>query len=333
MWLWHVIGWLAFISYEQLTRLLTHEQASSSWGMVLVIYLINSTVFYTNCTWLLPRLYGRRRYLFYSLAIVSLLVSYASVRSLLYFTSIHQSQLPYTIFTYWFLAFYRGIFFFCLSSSYWFAISTLRLEQQKSRQTIHLHAIERRLLETQLSFLKSQLNPHFLFNTLHALYAEVYPHSQQAADNIQQLAVLMRYALQDNEMGKIPLQQEISYLRSYVTLQQLRYRETLHLHFEVTGTDHFLLIAPLVLSTFIENCFHHGELNNSAAPLRITVDIRHNQLELRTCNRKRPDKEQAGHGLGLLGVRERLEHFYAGRYELRLLDEPETFTCHLILTL
>lgn len=340
----HMIAWLGFIGYEQAVFVLSGMSAPSIWTAFLN-YLLNIALFYLNGSLLLPRLYEQRRYGLYALAALALLTGYSLLRSGLYLhllpvLGLGITPLPATasdpatlLEYYWAQSFYRGTFFQLLSTGYWFAHRAVQLEVQKRRHEEALRVAERSLMEAKLAFLKNQINPHFLFNSLNFLYAQVYPHSEAAARGVLLLAETMRYALHEEMHGKVMLDQEVKHLHSYIALNQLRFNNQLKIDFVQEGSTHFLRIIPLLLITFVENCFKHGELTDAASPLRIRLHIIQNQLTFETQNKKRLGPKEKSTGIGLANTRQRLDLLYARRYSLTLADAPTYYTCTLVIDL
>lgn len=337
--LFHSLVWLGFFSYEQIIFFLTDTPQQSFW-LISATYTLNVLLFYANSAGLLPLFYARHRYWRwrYGLAVLGLLALYASLRCEIY---LHVAPLlgiptPGPVYSYsgfWSLAFYRGTFFQFASMGYWFARNAIQVEQQKRVQEQQLRVAERSLMESNLAFLKSQINPHFLFNSLNFLYAQVYPHSENAAKGILLLSETMRYALQEDQQGKVMLTQEVEHLHNYIAINQLRFNNQLQVDFEVAGSLHFLLIIPLVLITFVENCFKHGELSDPAHPLTIQLTVVQNHLTFRTRNKKRDGPKEKSMGIGLVNTRRRLALLYADRYQLTTHDEPAYYTCILTIDL
>lgn len=340
----HTLIWLSFIVYEQAVFLLSGTPPPSLVSM-LFNYLFNVGLFYMNSWVLLPRVYERRHYSLYLAAVLGLLGIYALLRTALYLYVVPAlalgagavtSMVPagITPFTF-FLAqsFYRGVFFALLSTGYWFAYRAVQLEVQKRHQQEELRIAERSLLEANLAFLKNQINPHFLFNSLNFLYAKVYPHSETAARGIVLLAETMRYALHEETNGKVMLVQEVRHLHNYIALNQLRFNNQLQIDLQQCLAIDYLRIAPLVLITFVENCFKHGELTDVSNPLRIRLELEQNRLTFETHNRKRLGPKERSTGIGLANTRQRLDLLYPGRYTLTLDNAAEHYTCRLVIYL
>jgi sensor histidine kinase YesM len=327
----HLLIWVSFGIYEQYSLFFINNYRFSLFFIVLN-YELNALLFYTNSDWLLPRLAGRRRYVSYALLMLPAVALYALARAKLNFSSL-APPLPYTFVQQWIASLYRGAFFLFISTGYWFARRAVQLERHKREQEHQLRVAEKNLHEANLAFLKSQINPHFLFNSLNFLYAQVYPHSEPAAQGILLLADTMRYALHENSAGKVPLGQEVQHLHNYIAMNQLRYNHQLQVQFEEVGSGQFALILPLVLITFVENCFKHGELADPAHPLRIRLAVAPGQLAFETHNRKRHGPKENRAGIGLANTRARLELVYPGRHRLTITDAPDFYTCHLTLDL
>ncbi|MCA8832860.1 sensor histidine kinase [Hymenobacter pini] len=333
----HVLVWLGFALYEQSVFFFTDASQITILPLILN-YGLNIALFYTNSNVLLPKLYGRRQYTGYAAAAVLLLALYGLLRAELYTTWLPAVGYPvtgpaYSYGRFWVLAVYRGMFFQLVSTGYWFALNAVRLEKQRRQQEEQLRATEKSLLEANIAFLKSQINPHFLFNSLNFLYAQVYPHSENAAKAILLLSETMRYALHEDNNGKVMLSQEVKHLQNYIAINQLRYNNQLQIDFVISGNVQFLMILPLVLITFVENCFKHGELADAQNPLVIRLTTVQNQLTFQTRNKKRLGPKERSTGIGLVNTRQRLEMLYKDRYTLLINDEPDYYTCTLNIEL
>ena len=337
--LFHAFAWLGFFGYEQTTLFFTGGTEHKAW-LIVATYLLNVALFYANSNWLLPWFYKQSGHWIwrYLPVVVVLLTAYGVVRCELYLHLAPALKTPtpgpaYTYQGYWLLAVYRGTFFQFASMGYWFARNAIQVEQQKRAQEQQLRVAERSLMEANLAFLKSQISPHFLFNTLNFLYAQVYPHSENAAKGILLLSETMRYALSEDHQGKVMLDQEVKHLHNYIAINQLRFNNQLQIDFEVSGTIHFLMIIPLVLITFVENCFKHGDLSDPAHPLTIRLAVVHSQLTFMVRNKKRDGPKEKSMGIGLVNTQRRLSLMYEGRYHLTISDEPTYYACTLTIAL
>ncbi len=334
----HLSIWLFYILYES-SLLLFIDSARFNYAEVALNFLLYAMLFYSNGHVLLPRLYARRRYLAFGATMLALFAVYAALRGVVNMAllpALGQNMLrPVSSEKlFWAQTVSRGIYFLMLSFAYWFARNAIGLERRQRQQQVQLRLTEKSLLEAEVAFLKSQINPHFLFNALNFLYAQVYPLSEDAARSILLLSTIMRYALKETgENGKVMLEEEVHHLQNYITINQLRFSNRLQIQFEVDGCCEFLMILPLVLITFVENCFKHGELADPAAPLIIRLRLDNNRLFFYTHNKKRLGPKEKTTGIGLANTRKRLDVIYPNRYSLEVDNAPDSYTCTLHLEL
>ncbi|SET28930.1 sensor histidine kinase [Hymenobacter actinosclerus] len=336
--LYHLTAWAVFILYEVLIGVAI-SPASVSLLETGMGFCINAMLFYANCLVLMPWLFARRRYLLYFLSLLGLLACFIMLRHILkvgLFPLLSIPSINPVISLQVFIAesLYRGMYFLLPSIGYWFVGNTIQLEKQKLEREHELRVAEKSLMEANISFLKNQINPHFLFNSLNFLYAQVYPHSEKSAKGILLLSDIMRYALKEgDDHGKVMLEQEIQHLHNYIDINQLRFNNLLQVQFEVSGSLQFTMILPLVLITFVENCFKHGDLSDPHNPLKIQLRVMNNELTFYTHNMKRNGPKEKSMGIGLANTKQRLSLTYPKRHTLTILDERDYYCCHLTIAL
>ncbi len=168
--------------------------------------------------------------------------------------------------------------------------------------------------KTELAFLRSQINPHFLFNTLNNVYTLVYQKSDKALEAMEKLTALLRYALYEND-EQVPLEREVKYINDFVSLQRLRYGYQVQLQFEVTDNLDGLLIPPFALIPFVENAFKHGELRDPERPVLIRLERTPEALAFHTRNTVRAQQKDQVGGIGLANIRKRLSLIYEDQHE------------------
>lgn len=192
---------------------------------------------------------------------------------------------------------------------------------------------EEEKLHAELAYLKAQINPHFLFNTLNSIYAMALGRSEQTAGAIVQLSSMMRYVLVEAGKEKVPLESELAYLTDYIQLQQTRFEGSLEVVFEIKGWPDGRQICPLLLIPFVENAFKYGVNPEAPSAIGIGIDIGDHGLQLRVTNNKVAviPNDSPG-GLGISNTRRRLQLLYPGRHSLIIEDEPGTFTVLLNLS-
>jgi two-component system, LytTR family, sensor kinase len=209
---------------------------------------------------------------------------------------------------------------------------------QQASQRLHQTAqqLEKEKLEAELKLLKSQINPHFLFNTLNNLYALTLQHSHKAPEMVYKLSQLMSYMLYDSNQMEVSLKKEIQYIQNYIDLEKVRYDTRLDVSLNVYDVPDTIHIAPLLLLPFVENSFKHGVSNQlSGGWIRIDILIQENTLVLKVENSKNifPAEDKPVSGIGLQNVRKRLDLIYSDCYSLQLLDEDETYLVILKITI
>jgi two-component system, LytTR family, sensor histidine kinase AlgZ len=197
--------------------------------------------------------------------------------------------------------------------------------------------IENEKLTSELRFLKAQINPHFLFNTLNNLYYLAFTNSPNTPEVIDKLAQMMRYMMYDTNNARVPLSKEVDYMKNYISLEKLRLSEEIPIKFEVQGNTDTVSIAPLIFITFLENAFKHG-VSSSAADAWVNVSI---QLNGKACNYTVENSKMAEtgktvtekSGIGLQNVKRRLDLSYPDNYELNVEETENRYAVELKLNL
>ncbi|MCC2545816.1 histidine kinase [Hymenobacter sp. BT175] len=200
--------------------------------------------------------------------------------------------------------------------------------------TIRKEQLEKQAVEAELYYLKSQINPHFLFNTLNNIHTLVYKQAPAAPEAVMHLASLMRYMIYESNAATVPLAREISYLRDYVSLQQLRYKNSPVADLQLAGEAESCSIAPLLFIHLLENAYKHSPARLEPGDLKVRVEMREDSLTFSVQNpiaqkAARPLEEPGG--IGLPNVRKRLALLYPGQHTLTIQNTGSTFT--VILTI
>lgn len=204
---------------------------------------------------------------------------------------------------------------------------------------------EKILLQTQvvskvaeLSNLRSQINPHFLFNALNTLYSvSLKENAEKTADGIQKLGDMMRFMLNENHQDRIPLSKEIEYLNNYIDIQRMRIDENHHIEIKVNiqNSEREIFIAPMLLNPFVENAFKHGISFRNPSWIFITLTHDAQKLYFKVHNslhaKQENSPEQENNGIGLENVRKRLELIYPNRYSLDIQASDNDYFVSLIL--
>jgi len=188
-------------------------------------------------------------------------------------------------------------------------------------------------LDAELSYLKAQINPHFLFNTLNSIYSLAIDKSDNTAPAVAKLSGMMRYVITDTAKEFVPLEKEIAYIKSYIELQRIRFGETIHLFFDVNGSPGGKQIAPLLLIPFIENAFKYGVNAEENSTIRIHIFIDENKLNMEVQNNKVnvQMKHEDKTGTGIANTQSRLQLLYPARHFLKITDIEKEFLVSLTL--
>lgn len=194
---------------------------------------------------------------------------------------------------------------------------------------------EKARLNAELSYLKAQINPHFLFNSLNSIYALAIEKSDDTADAVVRLSGLMRYVISEASQDFVPLSKEIEYISNYISLQETRISAQTKFSFSVSGDVNGKQIAPMLMIPFIENAFKYGINPDEDCDVRIEIVINEKELHLLVQNRKVAVyiSEDAIGGMGIENARRRLQAVYPGRYILDLSDKNELYSVNLKILL
>ena len=204
-------------------------------------------------------------------------------------------------------------------------------EQQEEK-----YKIEKQNLEKELNLLKAQLHPHFLFNTMNNLYALSLENKTKTSEGIAKVSDLLRSVLYECNEREIPLEREIGIIKNYIELEKMRYGDRIHVDFKVEGDVTRMKIAPMILFTFVENCFKHGCSPDPDQPyIDIGIKLHNGEFQFLSCNsqpKHQPvNKTKKEGGVGLANVRKRLEILYPGKYELNCKGDEMCYNVSLTL--
>ena len=292
--------------------------------LILGYGCLNIAIFYSSYFGVTPMILNRRKYYkgfsrLLIIVVISIAVKYGIAliyeSDVMYYGENHDKR--YTDSQYLWSAGLVSLFFILLSFC-------LRLTNNYFLQEREKRMLENEKLTAELSFLKSQINPHFLFNSLNNIYSLTYHKSDKAPEAILKLSRIMRYMLQESDDDKVQLKDEIAYMENYISLQQLRFKETLAIDYKINIESLELRIMPLLLISFLENAFKHGVVTNKEYPIRILIEVVNNRLHFKVSNFKNKSNKDQTSGIGLENLKRRLELGYPDRYTL-MVDDKELF--------
>ena len=323
----HVVLWVAFGSW---IFYLASSKQPITVGKALdliVGLLIPLIIFYFNWYVLISKYLARNKILLYLAVVMATLFAIALIQApidyyifrkynpgmaTLYST---ERMIQYVV---------SGLVVVFISSALKVTANYIRNEQLNKE-------LETQKLTAELAYLKSQVNPHFLFNTLNNIYSLAYKQSPDTPDAIMKLSLLMRYMLYESNDTLVDLEKEVDHIHNFIDLQKLRLRETSGIRFTIQGNLAGKQIAPMLLMTLVENAFKHGLVSKNEIGITIDLKVEKERLIFSTVNNTSTHKKREFGGIGLENLKRRLNLLYANRHKLTLQENEGTFYATLKL--
>ncbi len=328
---WHVFFWVCIISFLGFV-IHANTKLSSAYMLVLLLFgVIDISLFYLNYLLLIPRFLDKKNYALYAASIVVALLLYGVGKY-----GVGLIFKPYVLVRGKHEVIGFGEFFFNTSFTnliFLFLSAVLKFTADWFLNERIQRDLENQRLTAELAFLKSQINPHFLFNSLNSIYSLAYQRSETTPEAILKLSEIMRYMLYECNDNKVGLDKELQYLHNYIDLQKIRFGNKAFIDFKVQGNIGQQQIVPLLLIAFIENAFKHGVANNPATPIRLLIDVQDAHLHFYIQNKKHTNNRDDAGGIGLNNVKRRLDLLYPGKYNLDIRDDAAAYTVELSLVL
>lgn len=215
-----------------------------------------------------------------------------------------------------------------------FKLLKLNLEQSNKNTELQAKILEAQLKikQQELNYLKMQIHPHFLFNTLNTLYGFALKKSENTPDLILKLSNLLDYVLYQVNKPLVELKDEINHIKDYISLEQMRFNDTLDIDFKSEKCTTSTEIAPMLFLPFVENSFKHGKIVNGT--LKISIDFSCNDKSINFSIKNSHEKNQSTkHGIGLENIKKRLELLYKNSYDLDISETINTYNVQLKLYL
>lgn len=300
--------------------------------VIFVVFgIVNIGLFYLNFLYFIPKFLDKKKYRYYTIALISSILIFSLGKYGLtmlfkeYMVS-HANEKPTTFWTFLVGSALTSVFFLFLSTALKFGIDWF-LNERIQRD------LENQRLSAELAFLKSQINPHFLFNSLNSIYSLAYQKSDTTPEAILKLSEIMRYMLYESNDNKVDLSKELQYLQNYIDLQKIRFGNKAFVDFKISGEVTNQKIVPLLLIAFIENAFKHGVANDPSSPIRLLINLDATKLHFYMENKKHAMNRDNEGGIGLNNVKRRLDLLYPGKYTLTIVDKADIYTCELSIVL
>lgn len=344
--LYHIPFWLAYhilwwtVTIGSFTAVVQNIFFSAYFIKFLFYVIFEAAGVYLNLYYLMPKLLDKGKYVSYiSMVLLTILVVALCIVTGYYASSWLSGNSMETMYgrsmdDFW--------FFFkinTLPSSV--ASMTLGMSVKLAKKWIetkkHQQLLEKEKLETELKFLKSQFNPHFLFNSINSIFVLIHKNPNMASESLAKFSDLLRYQLYECNEAEIPLNQEIRYIENFIELEKLRQDNDVELKLNIERVNGHLNIAPFILMPFIENAFKHIPKRKDADNwINIDLLVDHGILKLSVRNSvsahyKNSDEPIPYKGLGLKNVQRRLALLYAGKHALQIQQKEESY--HVTLSL
>ena len=332
---YHAVGWLILLVTLVLMDLRFSDfpfaTVIASQSINLLFYMV---VVYINLMHLFPNYLRKGKYWRYLLLLLGLTLMITPIKLVTKFiifsgNGVMQADILDNMDLY----FLSMFFVLCSSTVGKIMVDWVTQNRKKVR-------VENESMQSELRFLKSQINPHFLFNTLNSLYALTLKKDDKAPDIVIKLSEMMRYMLYECNEPRVPLRKEINYLKNYLDLERLRQRKGIEIKLDVSGSVSDQMVAPLLLIPFLENSFKHGvnaAIQDGFVHARLRVENRSIHFELENSKGSVMPTQVHGNrpsgGIGLVNVRRRLQLLYPDAYDLSVEETPNTYTVRLDLDL
>ncbi len=327
----HILGWILFLGHRYLSYFADGDVNFKSTAVLISYDLILMGVFYLVYFYLAPWLF--KNYSLLRLAMISIIgitvfvLTRYLVQEVLFdiflgFTNYYNRSFTYFVWdNLWrgFLPVLGGSLVFLIERKV--ASDKVRLQLQKEKS------------DAELANLRSQINPHFLFNTMSFLHTEAYLVSPPLADTIMQFSDVLRHSVESAKEKKVTLTSEIQLLKNFISLFEKRFGDQCFVQFESMVEHPEILVEPLLFLPFVENAFKHGKFNDPQNPVRLEIIEKDKQLSFSCYNISGEKQKDYSSGIGLENVRKRLDLLYPDKYELQINDESKQFNVYLQIEL
>lgn len=323
----HITFWVSYIVFVLLQYALFEEDMNygSAIGSLTFTALIDISASYFTVYYLLPKFLFKRKYWqFAVMFIFSAMVAILAQRAMMYFITMplfYPQKITDVPQSFWrinpiysFFNIYTVVGFFASVKllKYWYKSQQLRTELENKNKT------------SELALLRTQLNPHFLFNTLNNIDSLILTNPDKASDSIIKLSDIMRFMLYDTNTDQVSLEKEVNYLESYISLQQIRLKDPSFVRFSKEGSCVGKTIAPMLFIPFVENAFKHGQKNVKAPGIEIHLNCSAESLKFDVVNhvdRSNLINKDSTQGIGLANTKRRLELLYPKRHEFNIRED------------
>lgn len=328
----HILCWTLLLGYYYIGDIIKNNWRDDVWHFDVTMNFLHIVEFYICYLWVYPCYLRKSKIPQLIGGVAFTMTVFISLRYLLeevlnrHFFGFGNYGEGTTTFYYILDNIYYGTSYIVIAAAVWSTQNAFRNEKMNQQLRVEAEKAE-------LSFLKSQINPHFLYNTLNYIYSLALPVSDKLAEAVIRLSDLMRYTLTESPDGKVSLLKEVDYLESYVELFRMRFDPLFYVNFEVEGVTEQQRMAPLLLISFLENAFKHGVLNDPDHPIRIEIKVIRQELRVTLFNKINQNQKDHSSGIGLMNVQRRLYLIYPGKHDLEIQNDGKSYQVNLRIEL
>lgn len=329
---WHVAIWVGLVAFFVFMWYNNNHRNFTAAAVLFVLFGgINISLFYFNYLVLIPHYLDKKKYKTYALLVLITIAVYGigKLGVAIIFKPYVLERMKGEVISYgdyMISTVFVSLIFIFLSIVLQFSLDWFMNERVQ-------RDLENQRLTAELSFLKSQINPHFLFNSLNTIYSLAYQRSETTPEAVLKLSEIMRYMLYECNDNKVDLEKELKYLQNYIDLQKIRFGNKAFVEYTVNGNVSHQRIVPLLLISFVENAFKHGVANDPDHPIILTLNVTDDHLDFYVYNKKHQHNRDAAGGIGLNNVQRRLNLLYPDKYKLNIQNGEDAYSCELSLVL
>ena len=332
----HMLLWLAvwfyyvyFFSYGSNNKDFTFWLSSCLLPVTMfTTYLVS---YYLIPKYLVKKRYGTfTLYVLYTIIISSYLIIMSIFGCFIILSAVDVDNMPLLSRNFWFVI---ALVYLVVA-----AVSALRIMQLGQQSIAKARVLEREFLEgklklkeQELSYLKKQIHPHFLFNTLNTIYGLSMRKAQQTPEVILKLSNLLDYLLYQVNKPLVPIADELAHIQEYIDLEHIRFQDTMQVHIAINVAHKSLEIPPMLLIPLVENAFKHGAIIDGKLIIKVDCSLNNDLFLLQVTNSYRLDSKQEKTGIGLENLNKRLTHYFADRYALEAQVDAGMYTAKLTI--
>jgi hypothetical protein len=305
----HIILWILL---TLLVVVQLQAEGDIRWVTVTAGFIVTGLFIFYGHFILLTRYMGKKQKGAYLARLAGIILTAPALFLLFHLQKLHTRDLLFG---------YYGMALVLIVPIFLFLGWLARVTQNLVFNTIKKEQLEKQAVQAELYYLKSQINPHFLFNTLNNIHTLVYKQAAAAPEAVLRLASLMRYMIYESNAHAVPLSRELVYLKDYMGLQQLRYKNAAVAHLDVIGDTETCFVAPLLFIHFLENTYKHSPAHLQPGDIQVKVEIKENTLIFSSQNPAAAKQRKMLHepgGIGLSNIRKRLHLLYPGTHTLEI---------------